>query len=184
MRCFVDSTCLAVSAEMKTGSNKCSFSTYVGVVSSLVSANNSEGNDVGQFTSNISTLTFVRKGCREIFDQVGSTCYFFSRRKADFKSATASCPASSALAFPSTEFKFKTLVDYMKKEKLDSDEWYVDLTLQNGKWFWSDGTEMTASRYLGDDVTIPCARIQDNSHLNDIDCSREFNFICQYEAQA
>ncbi|XP_018009419.1 uncharacterized protein LOC108666955 [Hyalella azteca] len=115
---------------------------------------------------------------------LGGICYFFSSETADQATAKTKCPATSSLAFPSSGGELNSLVDYIKKNKADVDNWYVDLTMTNKKWYWGDRVNyMGAIDIYGGDNEL-CARLRGTTYgLADCPCSTDYNFICQYTVQ-
>ncbi|KAF2354209.1 C-type lectin-like, partial [Trinorchestia longiramus] len=115
------------------------------------------------------------------FYNVGEFCYFFSRENVTYKEAVNQCPDGSALAFPSSKSQRAALVAFTHAEKQTANQWYVDITAQNGEWFWSDGTEASEPD-LGRGTAELCARLIVNTNqLVDTPCWLLYPFICQYE---
>ncbi|XP_018015123.1 C-type lectin lectoxin-Enh4-like [Hyalella azteca] len=168
-RCFVDTQCLAVSITQAASVSKCHFSSSASVLTTVL-------------ITNPAFITFTKKrdACMPGFEAVGGFCYFFSADKVDFTTAKSSCPSGSVLAYPSSATQMADLVAYLKCNKSGMSDWWVDLTLNAGKWLWSDGTATTGAN-LGNSDDGACARLYANYELNDKPCSNTFRFICQYK---
>ncbi|XP_018008180.1 C-type lectin domain family 4 member E-like [Hyalella azteca] len=116
------------------------------------------------------------------FEAVGGFCYIFSTNAVNFATAKSSCPSGSVLAYPSSAAQMADLVAYLNSNKSGITDWWVDLSLIAGKWFWSDGTTTTGAN-LGNSNNEPCARLDapPNYAPRDIWCTITYRFICQYK---
>ncbi|XP_018022896.1 uncharacterized protein LOC108678910 [Hyalella azteca] len=167
--CYVNPACQAVASEEVSTNVTCYFSLHFGVQTRLTSRN--------------TATTYVKKECADNFVRLGGICYFFSSETADQATAKTKCPATSSLAFPSSGGELNSLVDYIKKNKAHVENWYVDLTKTNDKWYWGDRVNYRdAIEINGDNES--CARLRGSSYeLADCPCSTDYNFICQYTVQ-
>ncbi|XP_018017950.1 uncharacterized protein LOC108674503 [Hyalella azteca] len=170
-RCFVDTRCLAVSITQAASVSKCYFSSSASVLTTLL-------------ITDSAFITFMKnKVCKPGFEEVGGFCYFFSSVTANFDKAKSSCPTGSVLAFPSSATQMNDLVDYIKKNKADVENWWVDATLRlsDMKFYWPDGIEIVSSE-ISNRQSDPYARLQRSEDYLPSDTNRDkpYNFICQY----
>ncbi|KAF2368861.1 C-type lectin-like [Trinorchestia longiramus] len=170
-KCYVDPVCQAVSTEVVDKTNKCYFSSHVGMQTRLRKANDSY-------------VTYVKKGCGPGFEIVNKLCYFFSVATADHDGARQTCPAGSELAYPATSGEMDDLKTHLGKYKADVEKWYVDATLaENGKWYWSNNEEVTGQGLMASKGQ-PCAMLKATQYaMINTACTEALNFICQHAKQ-
>ncbi|XP_047739602.1 uncharacterized protein LOC125178870 [Hyalella azteca] len=171
-RCFVDTRCLAVSITQAASVSKCNFSSRASVLTNLL-------------ITDPAYITFMKKrdACKPGFEAVGRFCYFFSTNAVNFATARSSCELfGSVLAYPSSDAQMADLVAYLNSNKPGTTDWWVDLTLIEGQWFWKD-KKVTTGGGLKNSTDNACARLHGSPNYAPADqkCTDNYRFVCQYK---